>query len=231
VKLANGEIVYKSQTETIKEVSYNTLIVPRGSKVVSLTLADGSKIWMNAESSLTYPTAFIGKERSVELKGEAFFEIASNKNMPFIVRKDDVGVQVFGTSFNVNAYEDEKTIDVTLLEGSVQVKKGTATTLLQPGQQAQVNRAGSISLVEHADTEAAVAWKNGYFQFTGNDIKTVMRQIARWYNVDVEYHGTIPERKFAGQMDRSSNLSHVLKILEESNVHFKTEGKKVIVMP
>ena len=228
-KLPNGEIIYQAKATT-GPMSYNTLTVPRGSKVITIVLADGSKIWMNSGSSLRYPTAFTGKERRVEMTGEAYFDIAKSSK-PFIVSRAEAAVRVYGTQFNVNAYDEEVTIAVTLIEGSVQVSKGTETSMLIPGQQAQVHLDGKIGLIPDADTEAATAWKNGYFQFTGNDIKMVMRQISRWYDVDIHYEGNIPERQFAGQMDRSNSLSKVLRILEESNVHFKLEGKKVTVMP
>ena len=228
-KLPNGEIIYQAKATT-GPMSYNTLTVPRGSKVITIVLADGSKIWMNSGSSLRYPTAFTGKERRVEMTGEAYFDIAKSSK-PFIVSRAEAAVRVYGTQFNVNAYDEEATIAVTLIEGSVQVSKGTETSMLIPGQQAQVHLDGKIGLIPDADTEAATAWKNGYFQFTGNDIKMVMRQISRWYDVDIHYEGNIPERQFAGQMDRSNSLSKVLRILEESNVHFKLEGKKVTVMP
>lgn len=231
IKLPNGEIRYERTAGNNEPISFNTLTVPRGSRVVTLRLEDGSRIWMNSASSLRYPTAFRGKERRVEITGEAYFEIARNPSMPFIVSRNQIETRVYGTEFNVNAYEDETNTSITLIEGSVEVSAEGKSTLLKPGQQARVSPQHRIQLIEDADTEAAIAWKNGYFQFTGNNIETVMRQVSRWYDVEVIYEGQIPERKFAGQMDRSNSLSSVLKILEESNVHFKTEGKKVTVMP
>ena len=231
VKLPNGEIRYEGNAGINEPVTFNTLTVPRGSKIVTLNLEDGSRIWMNSASSLRYPTAFRGKERRVDITGEAYFEIAKNPSMPFIVNRNGIETRVYGTEFNVNAYEDESNTSITLIEGSVEVFAEGKSTLLRPGQQARVSPEHRIQLVEEADTEAAIAWKNGYFQFTGNNIETVMRQVSRWYDVEVIYEGEIPERQFAGQMDRSNSLSSVLKILEESNVHFKTEGKKVTVMP
>lgn len=231
IKLPNGEIRYERTAGINEVISFNTLTVPRGSRVVTLSLEDGSRIWMNSASSLRYPTAFRGKERRVEITGEAYFEIARNPAMPFIVSRNEIETRVYGTAFNVNAYEDETNTSITLIEGSVEVSAEGKSTLLKPGQQARVSPQHRIQLVEDADTEAAIAWKNGYFQFTGNNIETVMRQVSRWYDVEVVYEGQIPERKFAGQMDRSNSLSSILKILEESNVHFKTEGKKVTVMP
>lgn len=231
IKLPNGEIRYERTAGNNEPISFNTLTVPRGSRVVTLSLEDGSRIWMNSASSLRYPTAFRGKERRVEITGEAYFEIARNPAMPFIVSRNQIETRVYGTEFNVNAYEDETNTSITLIEGSVEVSAEGKSTLLKPGQQARVSPQHRIELIEDADTEAAIAWKNGYFQFTGNNIETVMRQVSRWYDVEVIYEGQIAERKFAGQMDRSNSLSSVLKILEESNVHFKTEGKKVTVMP
>lgn len=224
IKNANGEIVYDGNAT---EVQYNTLSNPRGSRVVNLTLHDGTKVWLNAESSLKYPTAFVGTDRKVEITGEAYFEVAHNA-VPFIVQKNDVSVKVLGTHFNVNSYEDEEALKITLLEGSVQVKKSNETKLLSPGQQAQI---GTGIKVIKVDTEEVMAWKNGFFQFNGLNIQGVMRQLERWYDVHVTYEGKIKEREFAGQIDRNANLSEVLKIMKESNVHFEINGNNIIVKP
>jgi transmembrane sensor len=229
-KLADGEITY-SGSNTAAE--YNTLTNPRGSRPVAMTLTDGTKVWLNAGSSLTYPVAFTGKERNVEITCEAYFEVTHNTGMPFTVKKlgDDASILVLGTHFNVNAYDDEAAMKITLLEGAVKVSKGTNSSLLKPGQQAEL-RDGSIRLINDADMDEVMAWKNGKFQFgekTG--IETIMRQVARWYDVDTEYRGKV-NNHFWGSISRNVNVSQVLKMLETTGaVHFKIEGRKVIVMP
>ena len=231
IKLDNGALVYKPQADGNKEVLFNTLNVPFGSKVVSLTLSDGTKVWLNAGSSLRYPIVFTGEERKVDITGEAFFDVAKDEQIPFYVQKNDIKIQVFGTQFNVNAYENEDFTKVTLLEGSVQVSKGILSSRLRPGQQAQVNKNGEIGVVKNADTEAAVAWKNGYFQLNGTGIEELMRQVARWYDVEVHYEGAPPRRAFAGQLQRNLSLSEALRILEESNVRFSVKDRRVTVQP
>ncbi|MBL7734974.1 MAG: DUF4974 domain-containing protein, partial [Chitinophagaceae bacterium] len=151
--------------------------------------------------------------------------------IPFYVQKNDIKIQVFGTQFNVNAYENEDFTKVTLLEGSVQVSKGILSSRLKPGQQAQVNKNGEIGIIKNADTEAAVAWKNGYFQLNGTGIEELMRQVARWYDVEVRYEGAPPKRAFAGQLQRNLSLSEALRILEESNVRFSVKDRRVTVQP
>lgn len=221
-KTADGKIIYTGFGD---QVEFNTLSNPRGSKVIDITMVDGSHIWLNAGSTLRYPTAFTGSEREVTITGEAYFEVAHDKSKPFLVRKGNMKVQVYGTKFNVNAYDDEENIKVTLLEGSVKVNE----TLIRPGEQAQVS--STIGVTDHINTEAVMAWKNGLFSFDRADIKTVMRQLSRWYNVDIEYTGTVMQH-FGGTIDRSSNVSVVLHKLEETGgAHFRVEGNKVIVSP
>ncbi len=233
----DGQLNYEGTGSS--EISYNTMTTPRG-RQYSVMLADGSKVWLNAASSITYPTAFKGNERKVIISGEAYFEIAHNANMPFIVEKGDMNVKVLGTHFNVNAYDDELTIRTTLIEGSVQVGRSGLPTpglptgqagsrFLTPGQQAQVDRSNEISVV-NADLEEVIAWKNGYFNFRNSTIESIMRQVERWYDVDVEYEGK-PARLFNGEVPRSVNASTLFRILESTGwVHFKIDGKKVTVM-
>jgi hypothetical protein len=221
----DGKIVY---TGSAKEVIYNTLTNPRGSKVIDMTLADGSHIWLNAGSSITYPVAFTGNDRKVSMTGEAYLEVAHNSTLPFTVSKGDVNVQVLGTKFNVNAYDDESDIKITLIEGSVKVNKGSVTSLLKPGQQAQVT--SEIKVVTGINIDEVMAWKNGLFSFNRADIQTLMREVSRWYDVEVVYQGAPPIMQFGGKLERSLNLSQVLKALEKSEVHFKVEGKKIIVL-
>jgi ferric-dicitrate binding protein FerR (iron transport regulator) len=231
VKQSNGQLAYNTQNEKPTEVLYNTLTTPRGGQY-QLVLPDGSKVWLNAASAISYPTAFTGSERKVEIKGEAYFEIAKNTAMPFIVKVNDAQVQVLGTHFNINAYSDEDAIKTTLLEGAVKVTKDAASTLLKPGQQAILGRSSNeIRVQENTDLDAVLAWKNGYFSFNQTDLATIMRQIARWYDVDIVYSDKVPERRFGGEIPRNTNAAEVLKMLEESKVHFRIEGRKVIVLP
>lgn len=228
----DGQLVYNGKANSNKEVIYNTLATAKG-ETYSLTLTDGTKVWLNSASSIRFPVIFIGRERKVEIKGEAYFEVAKNANMPFIVKSGDAEVQVLGTHFNVNAYDDESFIKITLQEGAIKVFASSTRTsqLLSTGEQAQVNKKGEIGLIKNADVDAAVAWKNGFFDFNNADLTTVMRQLVRWYDVEVVYEGSVAKREFGGKLGRDLQLSQVLKILEKSEVHFRIEGKKLIVMP
>jgi transmembrane sensor len=230
VKLANGQIAYQTANgEIIKELQYNTLSNPRGSKVIDMQLSDGSHVWLNAGSSVTYPVAFIGSERKVTVTGEAYFEVVHNESMPFKVSKGEMEISVLGTHFNVNAYNDEQEIKVTLLEGSVKVSKGETNSLLKPGQQAIIT--SSIKVVNDIDVDEVMAWKNGRFQFGGAGIEEVMRQIARWYDVEVVYEVKPKEVHFGGGISRNVEVSKVFKMLETTEaVHFRIEGKKVFVI-
>lgn len=230
VKQDDGLIAYSGKPGD--KVSYNTLTVPRGSQPLKLILADGTEVWLNVASSITYPTAFTGTDRKVEISGEVYFEVAKNKEMPFIVRKmnDDMEVKVLGTHFNVNTYGDEQAIKVTLLEGAVNVSKGNTGALLKPGEQAQVNETGNIKISAKEDLEQVMAWKNGRFYFDGADIKTIMRQVEKWYNVDIVYKDDIPY-KLVAKISRNVNASDLFKIFELTDlVHFKIEGNKITVM-
>lgn len=235
----DGRLIYNSaQGNHSGEISYNKISTPKGGQY-HIILPDGSKVWLNAESSLRFPTAFIGKERLVELTGEAYFEVAklaipspsagASKIMPFKVQTNTVNIEVLGTHFNVMAYVNEKAVNTTLLEGSVRVSQLTTheSQLLKPGQQAKIN--GSIQVV-NVDTEEVVAWKNNLFQFNGADIQTVMVQIERWYDVEVDYKGRIPSKHFTGIISRNTNVSKVLEMLElTGGVKFEIKGKRISV--
>ncbi|HEY5393107.1 MAG TPA: FecR domain-containing protein, partial [Hanamia sp.] len=221
VKMANGKIVYQTNSsKVISKIEYNTLSNPRGSKVLNMTLADGSKVWLNAGSSLRYPVLFIGNERKVSVTGEAYFEVAHNASKPFVVNKGSVDIRVLGTHFNVNAFEDDdNTIKVTLLEGSVKINNGHTSGLLKPGQQASVSK--EIKVESDVDIDMVMAWKNGFFEFDNASLQNALKQISRWYDVDVVYEGSNQPREFVGEMQRDLNLSEVLKILEKNKVHFR----------
>jgi ferric-dicitrate binding protein FerR (iron transport regulator) len=255
VKTADGKVIYQSTNQQGNQsTTYNTLSNPRGSKVIDLALADGSHVWLNAGSSIRYPVAFVGEERRVEMTGEAYFEVApafakasagkgegsrTGGKMPFVVAKGDMEVMVLGTHFNVNAYDDEEDIKVTLLEGKVNVKNEAGNVTIKPGEQALIvnpviARSGATKQPEtknDIDLEATMAWKNGLFQFNDATLQQVMRQIVRWYDVEVVYEGKIPEKIFEGKISRRSNLSQVVQILQESGVHFEITNRNLIVKP
>lgn len=212
----NGELIY-NKTNIL---AYNIMSTPRGGQY-RLSLPDGTRVWLNASSSITYPTAFHGRERKVSITGEAYFEVAYDETKPFHVEVNNITVEVLGTRFNINAYPDEQQVTTTLLEGSVKIN----ASFLQPGQ------AWANGVIRNADTEQAVAWKNGYFNFNRVGLPAVMRQISRWYDVDVVYEGKIPDLLFLGEIQRELQLSDVLEVLKRTEVHFKIEGKKIVVMP
>jgi ferric-dicitrate binding protein FerR (iron transport regulator) len=238
MKKQDGELVYKTDSKTGENaVALNTISTPRGGQY-QVVLPDGTRVWLNAVTSLRFPASFPGDKRVVELTGEAYFEVAAvgkeGKKLPFIVNVGGSGggqVEVLGTHFNVKAYNDEAAIKTTLLEGSVKMNSAKGQYLMKPGQQTHVGKDGKMSLNEDADVDEAVAWKNGRFQFNEADVETVMRDIARWYDVTIEYAGKVPAEKFEGEIPRSSSITEVFKILELSNVHCKIEGKKITVLP
>ena len=231
VKLADGQIAYQTLSgELINEIQYNTLTNPRGSKVIDMTLADGSRVWLNAGSSVTYPVAFVDNERKVNITGEAYFEISHDASKPFKVTKGDFEVAVLGTHFNVNAYDDEKEIKVTLLKGSVEVKLKNAKLKIVPGQQAKTINNEQLSINKNVDLEEVMAWKNGLFIMHKAEMGTIMREVSRWYNVEIVYHGEIPKGRISGDLPRSMNLSKVLQVMTLSGVEFNIEGSKVMVM-
>jgi transmembrane sensor len=192
-------------------------------------LPDGSKVWLNSASTLRFPALFSGNTREVELNGEAYFDVAKNPNKPFKVITKDQIVEVLGTQFNINSYSDEETFKTTLIEGSVKIIYKDRVVLLSPGQQFQPSM--KSSKVIEADTEEVTAWKNGYFLFKDEDIQSIMRKVSRWYNVDVNYSGNIPDVGFGGNISRSKDINEVLNVLQLTNaVHFKVEGRRITVM-
>ena len=235
VKKANGLLAYEKDGKASENAQplYNMISTPRGGQY-QVVLPDGSKVWLNASSSLRFPTDFTKTERTVEISGEAYFEIVKDASRPFkvsvLTSKGHQAVEVLGTSFNVMAYNDENMVQTTLVDGAVKVENGKMENLLEPGQQAQsAMDAQNMRIVQDADVAAAIAWKNGYFKFNKESLQTVMRQLARWYDVDVSYIGSQDERVFWGGMERDLPLSSVFKILEKSGVQFSIEGKRVIV--
>ena len=212
-----------------KALTYNIVTTPRG-RQFSLLLPDGSRVWLNAGSSLRFPTAFAGQERRVELTGEAYFEIAKDKSKPFFVHTDNTETEVLGTSFNISAYHDEDAVDATLIEGRIRTGSQAEQVTLMPGEQA---RMGAKVEVDHqANVEQAIAWKNGAFNFENRGLKEVMRQLARWYDLDVVYEPGVKDFRFGGEMSRNVPLSSLLKGLKDMEVHFRIENDhKLVVMP
>jgi transmembrane sensor len=239
----NGQIAYRNTGTPHGEeaILLNTIATARGNQY-QLILSDGSKVWLNAASSLRFPTSFKGKERRVEVTGEAYFEIVKNPSMPFKViiastpqpsegRAGRGEIDVLGTHFNVNAYTDESSVKTTLLEGAVAIKKENEVQMLSPGQQAEFAPKGGISLAKNVDVTQETAWKDGFFWFNNTDIYTLMRQVSRWYDVEVEFKGKITDDGFTGKVSRNVPLSKLLNVLEQYEIHFKVEGKKITVLP
>jgi transmembrane sensor len=247
VKLNNGQLQYR-RSDGLKPDSapvYNTITTPRGGQY-ELILQDGTKVWLNSESSLRFPTAFVGNERNVELSGEAYFEVAPRAVNPFkvyMLNQDGDGIKrrkeidVLGTSFNVMAYDEEKVVKTTLVEGAIKVRGESFERVLKPGQQAEWAVEGeaetdAIRVADDADVDAAVAWKNGFFSFDRSDIRTIMRQLSRWYDLKVIYNndaGIGKQKAFWGGIQKNLPLSDVLRILEKSGVEFYVDGNNVIV--
>ncbi len=226
----DGRLSYDPTNKNYTEIIYNTIVTPKGGQY-QLELPDGSQVWLNATSSIHFPTSFIGTERRIEITGEAYFEIARNPNMPFIVTVNNAEVQVLGTHFNVNAYNDEDNVKTTLLEGSVKFVNDGNINILKPGQQAQLTKEGTIKVVSNVDVDEVVAWKNGMFDFENAGIETVMRQLSRWYDVEIEYKGKTDDL-FIAEMRRNIKLSDALMALElTGKVKFDIQGKKIIVLP
>jgi ferric-dicitrate binding protein FerR (iron transport regulator) len=225
-----GQISYEGQ-QNAGQVLYNTISTPKGGQY-QLELPDGSKVWLNASSSLRFPTAFVGKERDVELSGEGYFDISHNAKLPFHVRVNDLDVKVLGTQFNVNAYDDEPSLKTTLIDGSVMVSSQTLkkSTLLKPGQQGVLNK-NELSVNKDVDIDEVVAWKNGQFMFTSTRLDQIMKQISRWYDVDVEFQGHNQDRVFSGIVGRGSNISEVLDIMKRAGIKFQIQGRKITVLP
>jgi hypothetical protein len=243
-KLSGDKITYNADNNAAAQIQYNTLTVPKGSKPVQLVLADGSEVWLDVASSITYPTAFAGKERKVEITGEAYFQVAplalkgGSGRVPFIVsvsstlaNRKGVEIQVLGTHFNVNAYDGENSLKVTLLEGAVKVERhGVESLNIKPGQQAEINAQGKMELNTEVDLDEIMGWKNNWFNFNSLTVPEIMRQIERWYNVSVTYKGKPSNKHFSGIVSRNNHVSEVLKIMEQAGIKFKIEGRNITVM-
>lgn len=225
----NNGIVYEAAANTT-ELQYNVITVPRASRVVNLTLSDGTRVWLNAESSLRYPVAFTGNARNIEITGEAYFEVSKDPKRQFSVSSRGLTTSVLGTNFNVNTYADEPSMKVTLLGGSVQVNyRNGEKVMLKPGEQANLSGSSSLHVEKDVDTEAVIAWKNEHFMMKGMDMGALARQMARWYNVEIVFGSKIPDREFGGSISRNVSLSTMLKALQESGIDCYIENRKVII--
>lgn len=242
----NGRIAMQGATQVVRQdgrlsytqahtgpsgnavVFYNTMTTARA-RQFQLVLPDGSKVWLNAASSITYPTAFTDKERKVEITGEAYFEVEKNPKQPFIVKAENTEIRVLGTHFNVMSYTDEQHQLTTLLEGSVRITKGSNERVIKPGEQALVSAATGALTIQSANTSQAVAWVKGKLSMDNVDVATLMRRVSRWYDVDVSFDGKIPAGQFGGLLKRNVPLSDVLNVLEANGIHTRLEGKIVYV--
>lgn len=228
-KSKDGQLIYdlSKAASTKSEITYNTIETPR-SGTYQVILPDGSSVWLNAASKLRFPTTFAKNERKVELKGEAYFEVVKNQEKPFRVLSDHQVIEVLGTHFNVNNYTDEPFTKTTLLQGSIKVSTGSASKIIKPGQQSILDAGGKIDVIS-VNTEQVIAWKNGLFSFKRADLETVMRQISRWYNVEVTYEGKIPEISFTGKIYRNVNLEEALKSIGYMGLQYTIKDNKVII--
>lgn len=236
LKTTEGQLIYQGQ-KTSNVIAYNSVATPNGGQY-QLTLNDGTKVWLNAASSLKYPLCFEGKERRVELNGEAYFEVAHNKSKPFRVITSHQEVEVLGTHFDINSYDDEPNTRTSLIEGSVRVTNlsSNKNITILPGQQSILSAAKPEAAIKvrNIDIDEAISWKNGYFMFDEESLESILRTIARWYDVDIQYKGLSENNKlfFSGTLSKYSNVSKVLRKLElTESVHFKIEGRTILVMP
>ncbi|KAA2238535.1 DUF4974 domain-containing protein [Chitinophaga agrisoli] len=224
IRQTGGLLHYDNNNNTATAISYNTLTTPRGGQF-QVRLPDGTQAWLNAASSLRYPTLFTGLQRIVEVTGEVYFEVAANAAQPFIVQSSGLEITVLGTHFNVNTYKDDGTLRVTLLEGAVKVKGDGSPVTLQPGQEAIISN-NNINIAT-ADEEQAMAWKNGFFVFRNASIGMVFNQLSRWYNMDVQYNENLKDKRFVGKMPRSYSLEEISAVLNESGVYITIVGNKI----
>jgi len=230
-KTRDGQLVYQTGNDDDgSSADMNTVSTPRGGQY-QLVLNDGSKVWLNSASSLSFPAVFKGKTREVEITGEAYFEVAKNAHMPFRVKVNNTVVEVLGTHFNIMAYNDEAVMKTTLLEGSVKISNNQNTSMLKPGQQAQLNQNGPIKVIDNSDADDAIAWKEGIFQFRDAGIEAVMRQAARWYDVQVSFAGKVPAKEFTGRISRNVKASELMGMLKYMGINFKIEDRHITVLP
>lgn len=230
-KTADGKLVYRPGGNASGGILHNRMETPRGGEY-QLTLSDGTRVWLNSATTLRYPSSFTGNTREVEVTGEAYFDVAEDKARPFIVSSGNTKIQVLGTSFNLMAYQDEEAVKTTLVSGAVKILQHDQACQIKPGQQAVANAKGSDIKVRPVDIDRAIAWKNGVFDFEGADIRSIMRQVARWYDVEVRYEGDLSGIVLSGVVSRREKVDLLLEALGRTReVQFKIEGKQITVMP
>jgi ferric-dicitrate binding protein FerR (iron transport regulator) len=227
VEQKNGELQYAAAGGNAA-IGYNMLKVPRGGQF-TIVLPDGTQVWLNSASSLRYPTAFSGNNRTVEMQGQGYFEVKKNTKQPFIVKVNSMEVQVLGTGFDIMAYDDEEELRTTLVSGAVKVKQGGVEKYLKPGEQAAIDNSTGVMSIRSADVQGVVAWKTGFFEFDNANINTILRQLARWYDIEVDTK-TVDKRLFGGRINRNLPLSEMLSLLESSGAKFSLEGRKLTVI-
>jgi len=223
----NGVLKYVGKAD---ELIYNEITTALG-RQWQLALPDGTKVYLNASSSIHYPLQFTGPVREVEITGEVYFEVAHNPRQPFRVKVGNQLIEDLGTAFNVNAYVEEPITKTTLVQGLVKVTKGDVSLMVVPGQQVQTSATSGLVLEKYANVEQAVAWKNGYFDFNGLDTRAIMRQVARWYGIEVKYEGQPSTELFEGRMQRNLQMSQALTGLDKCGVRCRLEGNILIVQP
>jgi len=230
IRQQKGQLQYTVE-DASAPVGNNKLTTSRGGQYM-LTLPDGTRVWLNAASSFTYPTRFSDKERRVEIEGQAYFEVAENPDQPFVVKVKGAFIKVLGTHFDIMAYPEEKEIQTTLVSGSIRVARGTAEKIIAPGEQAfwADGAADGLSVRRAVDIQQAIAWKTGFFEFDNTDLPTIMRQIGRWYDVDIRYKNAPDDKTFGGRINRNLPLSQVLQLLEANGARFRVEDKEITVL-
>ncbi|UPK68057.1 FecR family protein [Chitinophaga filiformis] len=227
IKQGEGRLDYKQGTSNEKRIMINTVVTPAGGQY-HIVLSDGTGVWLNAASSIRFPTAFNGQDRHVRITGEAYFEVANDPAKPFMVDFGNSQIQVLGTRFNINFYQEFEKASATLMQGAVKVSSPAGATILQPGQQAEIG--GTIS-VTPADTAQVMAWKVGYFEYKHADLRHVMADISRWYNLEVKYEGAVPDKQLSARISRMKNADDLLELLKMSGVNLKVENKTITVLP
>lgn len=231
IKVADAELKYQAGSAATKKdvvAGTNTVQTPKGGRY-HITMADGTQVWLNAASTITYPATASGS-RNIQLKGEAYFEVNKKAKQPFVVTINDVSVEVLGTRFNVNAYGDEQLVNITLLQGALMIKEGIAIEQMKSGQQAQVSKTRDLNIVSSADTTDAIAWKNGFFSFDHHSLETNLRQISRWYDVSVAFEGSQPVVALSGKIERNISLSSLIGQLSKMGLKTRLEPNRRLLV-
>ncbi len=224
IENSKGQLSYKNTSIT----AINTMSTPKGGQY-KLTLADGTKVWLNAVSSITYPTAFNEKVRQVSITGEVYFEVAKDPSKKFLVTTGETTTEVLGTHFNINSYKDEQSTQITLVEGRVKISAANQQTIIDPGQQAETTSDGKLKVNKNVDVLQITAWQKGMFEFNQQRLEPILRQVSRWFDVEIKYEGKVPDATFSGGLSRKLPLSEVMKLLKANGVNCRLERKILIV--